>query len=76
MATKKTEKRPLKTGSRRRSPRCVVCLDNPRDAGYLKICQPCDDDFAVALFLKKNTIEWAATRARETMAARLHKKEK
>ena len=68
---KKPEKKPV-----RRSPRCVVCLSNPRDAGYSKICQDCDMDFGVALHLGKRTIEWAATRARESMATRLHKREK
>lgn len=72
MAAKKPAKKPVK----RRSPRCVVCLDRPRDAGHSKICAPCDIDFGVALHLGKGTIEWAATRARETMAARLHKREK
>lgn len=70
--TKKTEKKP----AGRRSPRCVACLDRPRNGGHSKICEECDIDFGVALHLGKGTIEWAATRARETMAARLHKKEK
>ena len=66
MATKKIEKRPV-----RRSPRCVVCLENPRDAGYSKICEACDMDFAVALELGKGTVEWAATRSREFAIKRL-----
>jgi len=61
MATKKKpEKKPV-----RRSPRCVVCLENPRDAGYSKICDACDIDYERALTVGKGTVEWAATRARE-----------
>lgn len=74
-AKKKTDKRPLKTGPRKRSTRCVVCLENPRDAGHSKICDDCDIDYGVALHLGKGTVEWAANRARETMAKRLRSKE-
>ena len=65
---KKVAKKPVK-----RSPRCVVCLEKPRDAGHSKICDECDIDFGVALHFGKGTIEWAATRARETMAKRLRR---
>ena len=75
MAAKKKATRPLKTGKRRRAPRCVVCLENPRDGGHSKICDDCDIDFGVALHFGRGTIEWAANRARETMAKRLRKKE-
>jgi hypothetical protein len=75
MTTKKAKK-PVKKPVKRRSPRCVVCLANPRDAGYSKICQDCDIDYGVALTMGKGSLEWAATRARETMATRLHKRER
>lgn len=66
MTTSKKTKKPV-----RRSPRCVVCLENPRDAGYSKICDACDVAYEIALATGKGTVEWAATRAREFAIKRL-----
>lgn len=58
----------------RRSPRCVVCMKNPRDAGHSKLCSECDLDYGVALHLGRGTVEWAAGRVREIMGGKLRKK--
>lgn len=68
MAAKKkvTKKKPV----RRPLPPCVVCSENPADAGYSGICAECDESFADALENGGSVISWAAERA----CAKLHER--
>lgn len=65
-------KRKTKTIKKKRAPKlCVVCRENPQDAGYSGICEDCDWSYAEALNEKVGTIEWASARAREFSEKRI-----
>jgi hypothetical protein len=58
--------------TKKRAPKlCVVCREQPQNAGYSHICEECDMSYAVALVDKVGTIEWAAARARDIAVAKI-----